>query len=226
MFLITRSLFSTKGFPTLKSNKDTHCANPEIAQSQVLCLLIHGWFCILLGIMSWLLIQTPKSYASPQMKQKLVNLPESPLPSHLSLGRLPTSIVLLASVQADPDVWLCGFGHPKDLKPSVSWLTDIELSALFPIYDIHSVLWSSVQLWQAMTNKIAITWLWFCCDMHNFSLVRLWPTHVMTLLNSTTVPIGSATWLNSATLRLEVRLCLLALLRDIQHFPVDGFSVY
>jgi hypothetical protein len=106
---------------------------PEIAQSQVFSLLIHEWFCVLVKTMSWLLIQTPKSYASLWMKQKLVKLPEFAFYSCLSVGRAPTSVLPLASVQDKCDIWPCGVGHPRGLKPSVSWLTDTEFFVLFPV---------------------------------------------------------------------------------------------
>jgi hypothetical protein len=67
------------------------------------------------------------------MKQELVNSPEFLLLSCLSVGRLPASALPLTSIQVDPNVWPCSVGHPTGLKPSVSWLTDTKLSALFPV---------------------------------------------------------------------------------------------
>jgi hypothetical protein len=53
-------------------------------------------------------------------------------------------------------------------------------------------------------------------SVHDFDQLMAQP------LNSTTLPIGSMPWLNSATLRLKAQLDLLALLWDIQYFPVDS----
>jgi hypothetical protein len=105
----------------------------EIAQSQVFSLLIHGWLCTLLETMSWLLIQIPKSYASPWTKQKLVKLPEFPFHSCLSIRKAPASVLLLASAHDDNDVRPCSVGHPRGLKPSVFWLTDTKSFILFPV---------------------------------------------------------------------------------------------
>jgi hypothetical protein len=117
----------------LKSNDDTHYADPR--NSPIASVQPTNTQVILYPTRN----NVPTTYTNPKIICKSVNkteiskIAQVPLPQPFVCQKGSCEHIAIGQRIGNHHLRPCGVGHPRGLKPSVSWLTDTKLFILFPV---------------------------------------------------------------------------------------------